>query len=181
MISKNGRTSLFFVVMVVLLALTTAAASNASGSGSKCVVKFVCGDADIGVNGERAVPGDYRTSINVLNLSSSSATYTKKLSYTTPCDEDEESLFELPGGTSATVNGTVGAGLAFDVDCREVFEEFDACGAFAEGFLILTSNAPLKVTAVYTAGGEGGASSIDVNEVACTGGTSSSGDDDDDD
>jgi hypothetical protein len=150
----------------------------------RCAIKFVCGDAE---GSDRAVDGTYRTAINILNAGATSVGYRKKLALTTPCPEDEEG-FEQPGPVLGPIpgNGTpfmLASMNAFDVDCNEVFNEFEAGAtcegggiAFAEGFLIIESNGPLDVTAVYT-GGDG---SIDVEPTKCSAG-SGGGDDDDDD
>jgi hypothetical protein len=190
MMSKNGKTSLLFVVMVVLLALATAAASSATGTRAvnTCVVKFVCGETGEGT-GERVVSGTYRTSINILNPSSSQAVYSKRIALTTPCIDD---VPEQPGDRSNPIEGVVGGGLAFDVDCSEIPSEFTfgddppgplcqgSAPSLVEGFLILTSSKPLTVSAVYTSG-EDGDSSFEVDSVHCTSSKSGGGDDDDDD
>jgi hypothetical protein len=147
-------------------------------NGSPCAVKFVCGDTD---TENRAVGGVYRTAINILNISGKTVNYSKSIALTTPPDDE---VPETPGEVlplAGPIAGSLASPAAFDVDCNEIFTEFGASGPFAEGFLILSSNGPLQVTAVYTAGGdsEEGVESIDVEEVKCSGG-SSGGDDDDD-
>ena len=198
---------LLLLTLVALLALASAPAVLADdddddGGGStraaanRCVVKFVCGDLEESV--DRAVGGDYRTSINILNAGTNAVNYTKKLSLTTPCDDE---VFETPGDILpvpplSPLSGSLGSMSAFDVDCDEIFDEFlagaecdDGAGLdFVEGFLILESDKPLDVTAVYTAGNtislgelgeQDGVSSIDVESVKCTQSSSKSDDDDD--
>ena len=208
---KSRVRLLLLITLVALLALASAPAvladdddddgGGTSTAANRCVVKFVCGEPDPpnGGGGDlqllRAVNGVYRTAINVLNAGTEDVEYTKKIALTTPFDELSED-FELPGGTSLVIAGTVGMMAAFDVDCNEVFNEFlfgdpglefTLGDTFAEGFLILESDGPLDVTAVYTAGnatsapelGPGGVSSIDVESVKCTQSSSKSDDDDD--
>src|SRR5262245_8044767 len=97
-LSKAGRSSLLLMIaMTMVLALMASPALHAtgsSGSSNRCVVKFVCGEIDGDEDAARVVAGSYRTSINVLNGSSRTVTYKKKLLTTTPCEEE--------GGETAT-------------------------------------------------------------------------------
>ena len=122
---KSRRCRLLLFSLVVLLTLAAAPAVLAQDDdeeeGGQCAIKFVCGRAE-GV-ALRAIPGEYATAINIFNGDDETVEYTKRLAFTTPCGPEGEP--EIEGETTDPIEGDLRSMGAFDVDCREVFLEFE--------------------------------------------------------
>ena len=78
---------------------------------------------------------------------------------------------QAAGEVSGPIEDVLAPGTALQVDCEELHNEF----VFAtppqvtdhqQGFLVIESNLPLHVEAVYTAAGANGDVSVDVERVA---------------
>ena len=125
-------------------------------------VKFVCGTAE----GDplRLVPGRYATAVNLFNPNSSEATCREHLALAFPPAE------QATGEISDVIEFAIPAGAALQVDCEEILNEFvfqnppDSTDLL-EGFFVLECNKAVHAESVYSAAGESGDVSIDVEKV----------------
>ena len=125
-------------------------------------VKVVCGSD----KGYILSKGSYKTAINIYNPNDTTVVFSKHLVPAPPGETGP--TYEINPYTS------IGAGLALEIDCAELFEvAYDYLKqketTLLKGFVILESKFPLNVVAVYTSEPLsrwcGGTSSIDVETV----------------
>lgn len=106
-------------------------------------VKYVCGKGD----GKILAFGYYYTAINILNANDSTVTYTKKVVSALP---------DRPGEATAPVSVSLKPGQAIEIDCPEIMEVVKyppgTRSPVTKGFVVIQSNRPLDIVAVYTAG-----------------------------
>ena len=125
--------------------------------------KVVCGAHRI-PDDPNIVAGRYTTTVNVFNPGPRSAVLRKTLSLAVPPGG------ERPGKTFLIAEREVlPAGRSMAVQCRELQSVADVGpGGYLDGFVVIRSSDPLRVTAVYSAtapNGQGGPA-IDVVEVS---------------
>jgi len=111
--------------------------------------KLVCGPQHDPKN-LRLVRGLYGTAINIHNPGEQPTTFKKKLALTFPPDEQK------PGKVYDIALDKLGPGEALEVDCMDIKRKLFPDGfpqAYIKGFVIIQSDSPLNVTAVYTAAG----------------------------
>jgi hypothetical protein len=128
-------------------------------------IKFVCGTS----SGDplQLVPGRYATAVNLFNAGTSDLTLRKRLALAFPPQE------QATGEVSDQIEDVMAPGTALQVDCEEIQGEFvfqnpPPATDHIEGFLVIESNRALNVQAVYTAAGDSGDVSIDVEKIAET-------------
>ena len=158
------------VAVLALFASGPAAAGSNNSWGQpkqvewfQYVVKFTCG-----VNTERplqVVPGVFATEVSVYNYNAGDVTLRKSLALSYPPRE------QVSGEVSDQIEDVVSPGTALMVDCEEFRDEFvfqnpPPVTDLLVGFLVIESNNPLHIEAVYTAAGEAGDVSIDVERIA---------------
>ena len=127
------------------------------------VVKFTCG-----VNVDRplqVVPGVFATAVSLYNYNAGDVTLRKSLALSYPPRE------QASGEISDQIEDVISPGTALMVDCEEFRNEFafpnpPPVTDLVVGFLVIESNNPLHVEAVYTAAGTAGDVSIDVERIA---------------
>jgi hypothetical protein len=110
------------------------------------------------------VPGFYATAVNLYNANFEGVTLRKSLALTFPPEE------QASGEVSDPIEEVVSPGTALQVDCAEIRNEFvfpnpPPATDHVQGFLVIESNKPLLVEAVYTSNGIGDVS-IDVERIA---------------
>jgi hypothetical protein len=138
-----------------------APAGKARGYGYRYVVHFTCGDAGAGAP---VVPGTYATSVHLLNAGPAAA-LEARLAVTVPPGA------LAPGTVSSVESATLDADSALEVDCsatalaEALLPALAPFPAFAQGFVVLESNRPLRVEAVRSAAGAGGEVTLQVEEV----------------
>lgn len=112
----------------------------------KYAAKMVCGEQpDPGST--RLAQGFYATAINILNPNEERARFTKKLALTFPPDE------QRPGEVLSIGKDELDPDHALEVDCIDVKRKLFPNGfpaSYIKGFVVITSNMSLDVTAVYT-------------------------------
>jgi hypothetical protein len=146
-----------------LLAASPALAASRVTLQFEYVVGFTCGSNDAGE--ERVVPGSYATAVNILNANDSDAWIRKHIALSFPPVAQE------PGAVSDAIRELLDARHALQVDCGEIFsDEFQFADPVPEtdhvqGFLVIESDRPLDISAVYTATGATGEVSVDVERV----------------
>jgi len=155
---------------------------NGVGSGSAYVfslaeevidehaAKLVCGLQRDPKN-LRLVRGLYGTAINIHNPGEQSVKFKKKLALTFPPDEQK------PGKVYDIAVDNLGPDQALEVDCMDIQRKLFPRGfpkAYIKGFVLIQSDSPLNVTAVYTAAGLDkknrvtSVTSIDVEKITST-------------
>jgi hypothetical protein len=118
-------------------------------------VKFVCGRLEPGTG--RAAPGTYFTAINLLNHGAEPTRIQTQIATT----ESEPA----PGSTLAGPQAELKPNQAVEIDCEDISHALRR-RRFEKGFLVVKSQEPLAVTAVYTASNERDVSSIDVEQIS---------------
>lgn len=112
----------------------------------KYSAKLICGVQD-NPHDTKLVQGLYATAINILNPNEERARFTKKLSLTYPPEE------QRPGRVLLIGEDELGPDEALEVDCTDIRRELFPDGyptSYIKGFVVITSNMSLDVTAVYT-------------------------------
>jgi hypothetical protein len=112
----------------------------------KYSAKLVCGVQD-DPDDTKLVQGLYATAINILNPNEKRARFTKKLSLTYPPEE------QRPGRVLLISEDELGPDEALEVDCTDIRRELFPNGyptPYIKGFVVITANMSLDVTAVYT-------------------------------
>ena len=110
------------------------------------VVKVVCGDMATKEGMPVVSRGAYTTAINVYNHSTcKTAIIRRRLSVGLPHAKS--------GPISKVSKSNLGPCLAMEVDCADIMEMAPNDSKFVKGFVVLESNLPLEVVAVYTAAG----------------------------
>lgn len=157
---------------VSALALAGAAGMVASPAAAKprqvewfqYTVSFTCGQNQ--GDPQRVVQGTFATAVNLYNAGATDITLHKSIALTFPPAE------QAAGAVSDQIEDVLAPGTALQVDCEELQSEFAfaAPGPVAtdhrQGFLVIESDRPLNVEAVYTAAGANGDVSVDVERVA---------------
>jgi hypothetical protein len=126
-------------------------------------VSFTCGENQ--GDALRVVKGEFATAVNLFNAGNASITLHKSLALTYPPAE------QAAGEVSDPVEDVLSPGTALQIDCEEIANEFvfatpPAATDHLQGFVVIESNLPLNVEAVYTAAGANGDVSVDVERVA---------------
>ena len=126
---------------------------TADPAGYEYAVKLVCGLHEDPERGPLA-QGLYGTTINIANLGQEAREFTKRLALTVPPGGQE------PGRTAEIGTDNLDPDQALKTDCADIVERvFDGsrpADAF-EGFVLIRTERPLEVTAVYSSGAiEGG-------------------------
>lgn len=109
-------------------------------------VKVVCGDPRT-LEGQGAVPQAYVTSVNVHNWGDALDTLVKSLVVTIPPGG------ERPVRPTRLAVEVLSQGAALATDCVDLRRRRQGLPAFFEGFVIIKSQHPLNVVAVYTVPG----------------------------
>ncbi len=163
--SKRSSLALFLPLVGALLI-----ASGPAGAKSKSapewfqyVASYTCG-GNVG-DALRVVRGEYATAVNVYNASGETATFHKNLALVYPPSA------QAPGEVSDPIEDVLATGTALQIDCLEIRNEFyfpnpPPNTGHVQGFLVIESDRPLHVEAVYTAAGSDGEASIDVERIA---------------
>ena len=122
-------------------------------SGTVFPVKFVCGLILPGTDFEENLvrdgplsPGEYRTAINLVNLSGKSVTFKKRATQTLPQNPEN-----IRGHVGNAVDETLLSHEGLTIDCfniRDLLEGPDS--VFLEGFVVIETDQPLSVSAVYS-------------------------------
>jgi len=156
-----------FIISVFAMFIACQFLSPAAAMGQDVVfqyaAKFVCGENSAGI--DRILPGQYATAINIHNPFIIPVTFNKRIALTFP------PAAQSAGQLSDIIPDKLEPLEALEVDCEEIPSEFFAPlrTPYTKGFLIIESQFPLDVTAVYTAGSinESGVSivSIDVEQI----------------
>ncbi len=123
--------------------------SLAKATITEYTAKVVCGLQRDPKN-LRLVRGAYGTAINILNPGKQPAKFKKKLALTFPPDEQK------PGKVLDIAVDKLGPEQALEVDCMDIQRKLFPQGfpsKYIKGFVIIQSDSPLNVTAVYTAAG----------------------------
>jgi hypothetical protein len=107
-------------------------------------VKFLCGkvgSVNVGVE-----PADYATAINIHNFHDETVILRKKVVI---ANREGEPMGMV---SPYTDNVTLGPNMAIEVDCVDICGLLGLpCGPFRKGFVVIESNKPLNIVAVYTA------------------------------
>ena len=144
------RTRGGYFAAALLAALFTTAAPAAAQS-LEYAVKVVCGRTDAPFT----VPGTYATVVNVHNPSRELTVFQFKVAAAGPLREVGISAFQTlrlrPDGALA-------------ITCREISRA--AGQQVVDGFVVIQTRIDLDVVAVYSAAGNGGVSTMDVERVA---------------
>jgi CARDB len=112
----------------------------------KYSAKLICGVQD-DPDDIRLVQGLYATAINILNPNEKRARFTKKLALTYPPGEQK------PGRVLLIGEDELGSDEGLEVDCLDIRRKLFPNGyptPYIKGFVVITSNMSLDVTAVYT-------------------------------
>ena len=121
---------------------------------------FTCGSNPTAT--PRVLPGQYATSVNILNPKDSPVAFRKRVALTFPPSALE------PGLVSDPIEDNLGPMEALKVACDEIPAMFFAGAelpSYVHGFLIIESGRKLNVTAVYTTGTTEAVQSMDVETV----------------
>lgn len=127
------------------------------------VVNYTCG-GNVG-DALRVVRGEYATAVNVYNASNAEVTFHKSLALVYP------PAAQAAGEVSDPIEDSLAPGTALQIDCQEIRNEFlfsnpPPATDHVQGFLVIESQLPLHVEAVFTAAGSDGEASIDVERIA---------------
>jgi hypothetical protein len=128
------------------------------------LAQFNCGHDTSGAP-IRVIPGFYATAVNLYNPNAEAVTLRKNLALAFPPEE------QASGETSDQIEEVINPGTALQVDCGEIRNEFvfpnpPPATDHVQGFLVIESNKPLHVEAVYTSSGAPGDVSIDTQRIA---------------
>ncbi|MBI4527611.1 MAG: hypothetical protein HY695_27765 [Deltaproteobacteria bacterium] len=145
------------------------------GGDSSGEVIWICPGSTVpaGANGAQVVSGLYATAINVSNPGgprrgeTGTAVFAKKFAIALP--------WQNSGPVSRFERAILEADHAFEIDCEEIAAKFSRPSSdsstptpfpvFLKGFLLIVSPVELDITAVYTARGSGGVSTMDVEII----------------
>jgi choice-of-anchor B domain-containing protein len=108
-------------------------------------VKLVCGTQE-DPEDQRLSRGGYATMINIANVGDQEATFTKRLALTLPPGR------QTPGETARIGEDRLQPDQALKTDCADIGDRVFQGGlpaAFIEGFVVIRSDRPLEVSAVY--------------------------------
>ena len=123
--------------------------------------QFTCGSNPTAT--PRVLPGQYATSVNILNPKESPAVFRKRVALTFPPPTQEAGMVSDP------IEDELGPLEALKVACDEIPSQFfpgvTDLPPYVHGFLIIESGRKLNVTTVYTTGTAEGVQSIDVEAV----------------
>ncbi len=138
-------------------------------------VHWICPGSTVpaAANGAQVVSGLYATAINVSNpavprgTESGTAVFAKRFAIALP--------WQNSGPVSRFERAILEADHAFEIDCEEIAAKFSRPSSdsstpapfpiFLKGFLVILSPVELDITAVYTARGVGGVSTMDVEVI----------------
>jgi hypothetical protein len=138
-------------------------------------VHWICPGSTVpaSANGAQVVRGLYATAINVSNpavprgTGTGTAVFAKRFAIALP--------WQNPGPVSRFERAILEADHAFEIDCEEIATKVSSPSSdsstpvpfpiFLKGFLLILSPVELDITAVYTARGEGGVSTMDVEVI----------------
>ena len=155
--------SLAFAGATLVLPGPASAKSKQAPEWFQYVVSYTCG----GNAGDalRVVRGEYATAVNLYNASGSEIVIHKSLALVYP------PTAQAPGEVSDPIEDILAASTALQIDCLEIRNEFFFANPppvtdHVQGFLVIESDRPLHVEAVYTAAGSDGEASIDVERIA---------------
>lgn len=128
----------FLLLALAAPLATPARAQDTLAVPTEYAVKIVCGRPD-----RRAVaPGTYFTAINIHNPNADSVIFRKKVALTLPG--------ERPGRVYPFSSNSLLPDQALEIDCTDALRHSDTTLPFAKGFVVIQSQAPLDVVAVYT-------------------------------
>jgi len=138
-------------------------------------VHWICPGSTVpaAANGAQVVSGLYATAINVSNpavprgTESGTAVFAKRFAIALP--------WQNSGPVSRFERAILEADHAFEIDCEEIAAKFSRPSSdsstpapfpiFLKGFLVILSPVELDITAVYTARGVSGVSTMDVEVI----------------
>ncbi len=138
-------------------------------------ITWICPGSTVpaAANGAQVVRGLYATAINVSNpaaprgTESGTAVFAKRFAIALP--------WQTSGPVSRFERAILEADHAFEIDCEEIAARFSRPSSdsstpapfpiFLKGFLLILSPVELDITAVYTARGESGVSTMDVEVI----------------
>ena len=137
-------------------------------------VHWICPDSTVpaAANGAQVVRGLYATAINVSNpavprgTGTGTAVFAKRFAIALP--------WQTAGPISRFERAILEADHAFEIDCEEIAAKFSSSSdsstpppfpVFLKGFVLILSPVELDITAVYTARGDGGVSTMDVEVI----------------
>lgn len=144
------RLGLILLLWGATLAVVPGVYAETITANFRYVAKFVCCPATVST--EVVIPGAYATEINVHNPSlDKTVKFVKKFAFT-----------HFDGQRPQTIGGVIpfrlapplGPDQALDIDCRDFAEP--TLAPLETGFVVIFSEAPLDVIAVYTAGESAG-------------------------
>lgn len=160
---RSFAISALALVGVVGMAASPAAAKARKVEWFQYAVNFTCGSS--GDDALRVVNGQFATAVNLFNAGSSDVVIHKSLALTYPPAE------QAAGEVSDSIEDVLTPGTALQIDCEEIRNEFvfgtpPPATDHVQGFLVIESDRPLHVEAVYTASGANGNASVDVERIA---------------
>jgi hypothetical protein len=164
--SKSFSTILAILAISILLFTVSISAQESNDNQDdksffQYAAQFTCGTNPQAT--ARVLPGQYATSVNILNAKESKTVFRKRVALTFPPPTQEG------GAVSEPIVDELEPVQALKVACDEIPAEFfpDAADLppYVHGFLIIESRTELNVTAVYTTGMAEAVESIDVEEV----------------
>ena len=138
--------------------------------------KFICGSMSQPTqpNEEGPVePGSYATAINIHNPNPrEGVSFAKKAVLLFSANEKEEG-FEVPKPPSKQMGAQLGPDFGMEIDGRDIRQELLSgqpvpAPVFIKGWVVIESQLPLDVVAVYTVRGPNGEVSIAVDRVPAT-------------
>ena len=154
---------LLLALALALPPLSCAQAQSAPQAPDRVVypVKFICGPSSESFQ-EGVVSGFSATEVTILNPSLREATrFSKRVSRALP--------YQTPGDMSDVQSGELGPMQAMTVECNEIRQMLPSqmTSEFRSGYLLILADAPLVVTAVYSARpSDGEVSTLDVEVIA---------------
>lgn len=158
------RVNPFRIAILALVLTALSAASAHADTRIEYVVKFLCGPVTTDMF--PVLPGSYATSINIYNPSDKDIPIYKNIALSFP------PAGQFPGSVSEVIMETLPAKSALQVDCLQIpggfsFEMDGAppMGSYTEGFLVVQSSGPLKVSGVYNATHASGGASLDIEQI----------------
>lgn len=161
---RSFAVSALAVVGAAGMAASPAAAKSKQVEWFQYAVSFTCGENQ--GEAQRVVQGEFATAVNLFNAGSTDVTLHKSIALTYPPAE------QAAGAVSGQIEDVLAPGTALQVDCQELQNEFvfaspaPVATDHQQGFLVIESDRPLHVEAVYTSAGATGDVSVDVERVA---------------
>jgi hypothetical protein len=147
------------ILAAAALSLVAEGVALSQPLGGEYVVKFVCGRRAAPpamVAWDAVAPGSYFTAVNIRNASLDTARVRVEIATTRPAPSPGLLVPLSPGLL-------VPPRRAIELDCREILTT--APVVFLKGFVVLTTNRDLDVTAVYSAAEAGVLRTMDVETV----------------